>query len=115
MAKRGMGRGLAAILPETPAEESELRELPVQSIRRNPRQPRTRFGPDSIKTLAGSLADAGVVQPLIVRPLRDGRYELIAGERRWRGAGKGGPEAGPARGPARGGEEAPPGGVWRRK
>ena len=56
MAKRGMGRGLAAILPETPAEESELRELPVQSIRRNPRQPRTRFGPDSIKTLAASLA-----------------------------------------------------------
>src|SRR6266516_2990034 len=96
MAKRGMGRGLAAILPETPAEESELRELPVQSIRRNPRQPRTRFGPDSIKTLAASLADAGVVQPLIVRPLRDGRYELIAGERRWRAARAAGLEAVPA-------------------
>ena len=86
MTRPGMGRGLAAILPEIPAEESELRELPVESIRRNPRQPRTRFGPDSIKTLAASLADAGVVQPLIVRPLRDGRYELIAGERRWRAA-----------------------------
>src|ERR687888_1822869 len=80
-----MGRGLAAILPETFAEP-ELRELPVEMIRRNPRQPRTQFGPDSIKALAASLAEAGVVQPLIVRPLRDGRYELIAGERRWRAA-----------------------------
>src|SRR5919198_4941829 len=80
-----MGRGLAAILPETFAEP-ELRELPVESIRRNPRQPRTQFGPDSLKSLAASLAEAGVVQPLIVRPLRDGRYELIAGERRWRAA-----------------------------
>jgi ParB family chromosome partitioning protein len=81
-----MGRGLAAILPETEVAEPELRELPVELIRRNPRQPRTQFGPDSIKALAASLADAGVVQPLIVRPLRDGRYELIAGERRWRAA-----------------------------
>ena len=86
MTRPGMGRGLAAILPDTPIEESELRQLPVESIRRNPRQPRTRFGPGSIKTLAASLADAGVIQPLIVRPLRDGRYELIAGERRWRAA-----------------------------
>jgi ParB family transcriptional regulator, chromosome partitioning protein len=96
MTRPGMGRGLAAILPEIPAEESELRELPVESIRRNPRQPRTRFGPDSIKTLAASLADAGVVQPLIVRPLRDGRYELIAGERRWRAAREAGLQSVPA-------------------
>ena len=73
MAKPGMGRGLAAILPETEVAEPELRELPVELIRRNPSQPRTQFGPDSIKALAASLADAGVVQPLIVRPLRDGR------------------------------------------
>src|SRR6476661_990438 len=82
MTRPGMGRGLAAILPDAPAEESELRDLPLESIRRNPHQPRTRFGPDSIKTLAASLAAAGVVQPLIVRPLRNGRYELIAGGRR---------------------------------
>jgi ParB family transcriptional regulator, chromosome partitioning protein len=86
MSKRGMGRGLAAILPETAAEGAELRELPVELIGPNPSQPRTRFDPASIKSLAASLADAGVVQPLIVRPLRDGRYELIAGERRWRAA-----------------------------
>jgi ParB family chromosome partitioning protein len=96
MTKPGMGRGLAAILPETAVEEPELRELPVELIRRNPRQPRTQFGPDSIKTLAASLADAGVVQPLIVRPLRDGRYELIAGERRWRAARKAGLQTVPA-------------------
>jgi ParB family chromosome partitioning protein len=96
MTKPGMGRGLAAILPETAVEEPELRELPVELIRRNPRQPRTHFGPDSIKTLAASLADAGVVQPLIVRPLRDGRYELIAGERRWRAAREAGLQAVPA-------------------
>jgi ParB family chromosome partitioning protein len=96
MTKPGMGRGLAAILPETAVEEPELRELPVELIRRNPRQPRTHFGPDSIKTLAASLADAGVVQPLIVRPLRDGRYELIAGERRWRAARKAGLQTVPA-------------------
>jgi ParB family chromosome partitioning protein len=96
MTKPGMGRGLAAILPETAVEEPEFRELPVELIRRNPRQPRTHFGPDSIKTLAASLADAGVVQPLIVRPLRDGRYELIAGERRWRAARKAGLQTVPA-------------------
>jgi ParB family chromosome partitioning protein len=96
MTRPGMGRGLAAILPDAPAEESELRELPLESIRRNPHQPRTRFGPDSIKTLAASLAAAGVVQPLIVRPLRNGRYELIAGERRWRAAREAGLQTVPA-------------------
>jgi ParB family transcriptional regulator, chromosome partitioning protein len=96
MTRPGLGRGLAAILPETAVEEPALRELPVELIRRNPRQPRTRFGPDSIKTLAASLADAGVVQPLIVRPLADGRYELIAGERRWRAAREAGLQTVPA-------------------
>jgi len=81
-----MGRGLAAILPESASTEPELRHLPVDLIRPNPAQPRTRFDPASIERLAASLAEAGVVQPLIVRPLGDGRYELIAGERRWRAA-----------------------------
>jgi ParB family transcriptional regulator, chromosome partitioning protein len=95
MARPGMGRGLAAILPEA-AAEPELRQLPVESIRRNPQQPRTQFGPDSLKALAASLAEAGVVQPLIVRPLRDGRFELIAGERRWRAAREAGLQTVPA-------------------
>jgi ParB family chromosome partitioning protein len=88
MATRGIGRGLAAILPEEEAttEEAELRRVPVELIRPSPNQPRKRFDPESISALARSMADAGVIQPLIARPLTDGRYELIAGERRWRAA-----------------------------
>ena len=96
MTARGIGRGLASILPETAADRAELREVPVALIRSNPTQPRTRFDPASIKSLAASLADAGMVQPLIVRPLADGRYELIAGERRWRAAREAGLQTVPA-------------------
>jgi ParB family chromosome partitioning protein len=96
VASAGLGRGIAAILPEADPDDATLRDLPVQMIRRNPDQPRTRFSPDSIKTLAASLAEAGVVQPLIVRPLPDGRYELIAGERRWRAAREAGLQTVPA-------------------
>jgi ParB family transcriptional regulator, chromosome partitioning protein len=84
--RRGMGRGLAAILPETGIGEPDFREIPVALIRPNPDQPRRRFDPDAISALAASIAAAGMIQPLIVRPLNDGRYELIAGERRWRAA-----------------------------
>jgi len=93
--KRGIGRGLAAILPET-GGEAELRELPVELIKANPRQPRTQFDPEALSGLATSIEVSGVVQPLLVRPLHDGTYELIAGERRWRAA----QEAGLARVPA---------------
>ena len=96
MTRRGMGRGLAAIIPETSADAPELRELPLEVISPNPRQPRARFEPASISSLAASIADAGMVQPLIVRPLGNGRYELIAGERRWRAAREAGIKAVPA-------------------
>jgi ParB family chromosome partitioning protein len=86
MTKRGMGRGLAAILPESGIGEPQFRHVPVELIGPNPDQPRTEFDPASIDGLAASVADAGVVQPVIVRPLADGRYQLIAGERRWRAA-----------------------------
>src|SRR5881392_4020488 len=94
---RGMGRGLAAILP-APGEagEPDLRHVPVALIRPNPDQPRRRLDPESIAGLADSIAAAGVIQPLIVRSLRDGRYELIAGERRWRAAQEAGLETVPA-------------------
>jgi ParB family transcriptional regulator, chromosome partitioning protein len=86
--KRGMGRGLAAILPESAAEASapELRDVATELIRPNPDQPRSRIDGDGIGDLAESVAAAGIVQPLIVRPLSNGTYELIAGERRWRAA-----------------------------
>jgi ParB family transcriptional regulator, chromosome partitioning protein len=84
---RGMGRGLAAILPQAgEVGEPGLREIPVEMIRANPRQPRRRFDAASIKSLAASIAEAGLIQPVSVRALPDGRFELIAGERRWRAA-----------------------------
>jgi ParB family chromosome partitioning protein len=85
--KRGLGSGLAAILPEASGEHAgELRELPVEVIKPNPNQPRTKIDPESLSGLASSIEANGVVQPLLVRPLPDGSYELIAGERRWRAA-----------------------------
>ncbi len=85
--KRGLGSGLAAILPEASADHAgELRELPVEVIKPNPNQPRTKIDPESLAALASSIEANGVVQPLLVRPLADGSYELIAGERRWRAA-----------------------------
>jgi ParB family transcriptional regulator, chromosome partitioning protein len=93
----GMGRGLAAILPESTAPEGgELRELPVELVKPNPSQPRNRFDADALDALAASIETSGVVQPLLVRPLADGSYELIAGERRWRAARQAGLERVPA-------------------
>jgi ParB family chromosome partitioning protein len=82
-----MGRGLAAILSTSPTEaEVELREVPVDLIVPNPRQPRRTFEEESLVALADSLKDRGVLQPVLVRPVAGGTYELIAGERRWRAA-----------------------------
>jgi ParB family chromosome partitioning protein len=82
-----MGRGLAAILSVAPKDESEeLRELPVELIEPNPHQPRSSVADDSLVALAESIKLRGVLQPVLVRPLVGGRYELIAGERRWRAA-----------------------------
>jgi ParB family transcriptional regulator, chromosome partitioning protein len=92
----GIGRGLAAILPEPETTVAELRELPVAMIKPNPNQPRTRFDEDALGALAASIEASGVVQPLLVRPLPDGSYELIAGERRWRAAKQAGLKMVPA-------------------
>jgi ParB family chromosome partitioning protein len=91
-----MGRGLAAILPESAAGGPELRELEVGLIEPNPEQPRAKFDSTALEALAGSIGSVGLLQPLIVRPLEDGRYELVAGERRWRAAQKAGLQRVPA-------------------
>jgi ParB family chromosome partitioning protein len=82
-----MGRGLAAILSVPgAAPEDELRSLPVDAISPNPDQPRQRFDEEGLTSLAASVRERGVLQPVLVRPTSTGRYELIAGERRWRAA-----------------------------
>ena len=88
--KPGMGRGLGAILSVSAEgakeREEELRELPIELIVPNPNQPRQRFDQESLESLAGSLGERGVLQPVLVRPKPGGTYELVAGERRWRAA-----------------------------
>ena len=97
--KRGMGRGLAAILAvadEGARERAELREVAVELIAPNPSQPRRRFDEEALEALADSLRERGVLQPVLVRPRAGGRYELVAGERRLRAAKVAGIEAIPA-------------------
>jgi ParB family transcriptional regulator, chromosome partitioning protein len=90
VASRGMGRGLSAILaPSNEIETergSELRHVPVDLIEPNPHQPRQAFDEGAIVALSESLQERGVLQPVLVRPVPGGTYELIAGERRWRAA-----------------------------
>jgi ParB family chromosome partitioning protein len=82
-----MGRGLAAILSVAPRDDlEELRELPVELIAPSPNQPRRVFEEESLLALSQSIKLRGVLQPVLVRPLAGGTYELIAGERRWRAA-----------------------------
>lgn len=109
--KRGMGRGLDAILSVSSAggadaDAAELRELPVELIVANPRQPRRRFDEEALQALAGSLGERGVLQPVLVRAKPGGTYELVAGERRWRAAQIAGLEKIPALVRARGDAEA---------
>ena len=103
--KPGLGKGLGALIPEAPADievdlvvtQGPLRRVPATSIRPNPFQPRKSFTDESLQTLAASVRELGVLQPLIVRPVEgeEGSYELIAGERRWRAASLAGLETVP--------------------
>ena len=86
---RGMGRGLSAILAVSgarAADGDDLRSLAVELIVPNPKQPRRSFDDTALQALAGSLRERGVLQPVLVRPVPGGTYELVAGERRWRAA-----------------------------
>jgi ParB family chromosome partitioning protein len=96
---RGMGRGLAEILRvsgTTAPAGDDMRRIPVELIAPNPNQPRRSFDEDALLALAGSLRERGVLQPVLVRPVAGGTYELVAGERRWRAAQLAGMETIPA-------------------
>jgi ParB family chromosome partitioning protein len=96
--KRGLGRGLDALLqkePEVDAGPAPVQTLPVTSLRPNRFQPRTEFNEASLEELAESIRSQGVIQPLVVSPDADGLYTIIAGERRWRASRRAGLEAVP--------------------
>ncbi len=90
MAKsKGLGKGLGALLSDytaPQAEENGLKMLPIQKVEPNPDQPRQDFDPDALTALADSILEHGLLQPLAVRELPNGYYQIIAGERRWRAA-----------------------------
>ena len=93
MARRGgLGRGLGALIPTDITGEtgSGLREVPVGSISPNPHQPRAYFDEEALASLTASVVELGVLQPILVREVGEDRYELIAGERRWRAAKRAG-------------------------
>ena len=87
---RGLGRGLDTLLGSAGATDRSGRKVPIEKIAPNPNQPRRSFDEDGLKELAASIAERGILQPLIVRPSPAGKseYEIVAGERRWRAAQK---------------------------
>src|SRR6185503_4116016 len=93
--KRGLGRGLGALLSSTPTEADTLPEVAVDEIEPNPNQPRKVFNSAALDELSASIKSSGVIQPVIVRRQGEG-YQLVAGERRWRAARQAGLERVPA-------------------
>jgi ParB family transcriptional regulator, chromosome partitioning protein len=97
VSKRGLGRGLSALIPNGIEEGAEdVREVAVDQITPNPKQPRTDIDEEAVAELADSVRKVGILQPVIVRPYSDG-YQIIAGERRWRAARIAGLERVPVR------------------
>lgn len=96
--KRGLGRGLDALLPrdKPAAPDTGMNEIPVDLIQPGRYQPRTHFSEESISELADSIRAQGVMQPIVLRPIGDDHYEIIAGERRWRASQRAGLEKVPA-------------------
>ena len=85
MTKRGLGRGLGALLSPGETEAGHFQEIPLDAILTNPNQPRKSFESNSLHELAASMRQSGILQPVVVRPYGAG-YQLVVGERRWRAA-----------------------------
>ncbi|MDQ3350754.1 MAG: ParB/RepB/Spo0J family partition protein [Actinomycetota bacterium] len=100
--RSGLGRGLSALIPEGAVADTEsggpptFAEIPISQVQPNPHQPRVHFDEESLADLASSIAELGVLQPILVHATADGRYQLIAGERRWRAAERAGKTTVPA-------------------
>ena len=94
--KRRLGRGLAALIGDDTTEEAvvqdirSLRHVPIELLQANPNNPRKHFNEDELNTLAASLKEKGLLQPLMVRPKAGGTFEIVAGERRWRASQRAG-------------------------
>lgn len=87
--QKGLGRGLGALLGDFSQEaeaDSGLKTLPLQKVEPNPDQPRRDFDPEALEALSESIVQHGILQPLTVREMENGYYQIIAGERRWRAA-----------------------------
>lgn len=96
MSPKGLGRGLSALLGDTPDQTESGVMLRLSNIEPNPDQPRKNFESKPLQELADSIRENGLIQPLVVRPIEDGRYMLIAGERRWRACRMAGLQEAPA-------------------
>lgn len=96
MSPKGLGRGLSALLGDTPDQTDSGVMLRLSNIEPNPDQPRKNFEQKPLQELADSIRENGLIQPLVVRPIEDGRYMLIAGERRWRACRMAGLQEAPA-------------------
>ena len=86
---KGLGKGLAALLGDNVMDTSEEKSslyLPISQVESCASQPRKQFDPDALADLADSIREHGIIQPLTVRKLQSGYYQIIAGERRWRAA-----------------------------
>jgi len=88
--KRGLGRGLDALLPPSSQETRRIIDIEITKLRPAKSQPRTEMKEDAIEELAASIREHGILSPIIARPKGDGNYEIVAGERRWRAAQKAG-------------------------
>jgi len=88
--KKALGRGLGALLGTPDLETEQLREIDIDRVLPNSHQPRKHFEEEALNELTNSIREHGVVQPIVVRPLEDGFFQLIAGERRWRASQRAG-------------------------